>query len=434
MGNCSSSKCAPAPKAINLCYERKWEEIKVFLFSNATEKKKIESLMYKHNDVWTCLHEACSYRAPLQVIEAMIKVGGRELLRGGTSTALHNACTRRFAAPAEIVELLIDAGGKDLVMQKDHNGRTALHGACRCGASIEIVEFLVAAGGRDLVLQKDNHGRTALHASCRYGATSEIVEILIATGGKELVMQSTNHGETALHEVRFHKKDSYSETLDIVRALLTVGGRDLAMQKHKYGRTALQRVSIYVTRLTPPRETSEALEMLKWMMKREVLRKEDIQENNLLVESCCASDSHGEERFRFLVEWNPQALKVSDHRSILHDLLGHRLIDRNEALSRFKIALRATMKYYADELGFLFQKYNPADKTTVVEKAYTEFGKEATWKIVEDCLEENSIMIHERNSRNNVYPFMIGAVSDSSDVSIVYYLLRKSPFALGDMN
>jgi translation elongation factor EF-Ts len=439
MGNCTSNSYPP--KAINLCYERKWNEVKLFLRSNATEKKKIESLMYKYNDVWTCLHEACSYRAPVHVIQAMIQIGGPELLKEGTSNALHNACTRRFGAPAEVVELLVDAGGKDLVMQKDHRGRTALHNVCRSGASIEIVEFLVHAGGKDLVVQRDNHGRTALHNACRYLASAEVVEILIATGGQELVMQSANHGESALHEVRFHKVQKYSETLDIIRALVTVGGRELVMQEHKYGTTALRRICMHITSKTPPSETSEALDMLTWLRERKVLLKQDIQKYGLLAESCFTQDFQ-EEIFRYLVDWNPGALKESEHRSILHKILAlgnygtKGIIDGNpQALQTFRMILQATMKHFTDEIGLLVQQYDDQDSscaTSVLEKAYSMFGKETTWNVIKECLDDASIKgsIHETNARTNLYPFMVVAAGDNSDLSIVYHLFRTSPIVL----
>ncbi len=432
MGNCTSDY----PPAINLCYERKWDEVKRFLISNVARKHKVESLMYKYNDLWTCLHEACSYPAPVHVIKIMINIGGRELLKAGTSTALHNACKRRFGAPAEIVGLLVEAGGKELVMQKDQHGRTALHNVCRSGACIEIVEFLIHAGGKDLVLQRDVLGRTALHNACRYLASAEVVKILIETGGQELVMQLENHGESALHEMRFHKVPDYNGTLDIIRALLSVGGRDLVMKKHKYGYTALHKICVHIASMNLPCDLSEALDLLKWLRERNILFKEDIPRYNLLAESCFASEPQ-DEIFWYMVDWNPASLKESGSRCIFNSLLGScakcnkDVLDGNpKSLQKFKMVLRATMQRFPHDIGLLLQRYDQKCECvdTVLERAYIVFGKDKTWNVIKECLNDAIVKegIHDKNERTNLYPFVVSAAGERSDLSMVYHLVRTS--------
>jgi hypothetical protein len=469
MGNCCTSH-PPRDFMVYLCYERKWDQVKSFLKSSSTsEEEKIRSLMYKYNEFWTCLHAACSYRAPVQVIQAMIQIGGKQLLKEGTSTALHNACTRRFGAPAEIVSLLVDAGGKDLVMQKDYHGRTALHNVCRSGASVEIVQFLVDAGGKDLVVERDNHGRTALHNACRYLASPEVVQILIEAGGFPLVQQIANHGESALQELRF-RSFRYSDTLHIIRALTKVGGRELVMKQNRYGSTALQVICLHITSRAPPNETTEAFEMLKWLREEKLLLKKDIRQYNLLAEACSSCKYEFQDKlFKYLVQWNPQTLRESDHRSIWHAISGpfganNGPLPRNDGirtdiLRMFRMVLEATLFHFPKEVGLLFQPYeyiydheedndNKGDYgggsggggssrsggsetrlISVLEKNFILFGKDETWQVLQECLEAATVtgILHERDSETNLYPFMIAAAGPCSELSVIYYLFRQTP-------
>ena len=106
----------------DLCWGGKWVEIREFLDSDSTNKdKKRELVRYRGEDDWTCLHAACCFDAPVDIIESLIDIGGgKELLMMTTPTkrtALHWACDH--GASFDIMKMLIDLGGKELIMAKD---------------------------------------------------------------------------------------------------------------------------------------------------------------------------------------------------------------------------------------------------------------------------------------------------------------------------
>eukprot|EP00557_Chaetoceros_sp_GSL56_P001151 CAMPEP_0176488708 /NCGR_PEP_ID=MMETSP0200_2-20121128/6864_1 /TAXON_ID=947934 /ORGANISM="Chaetoceros sp., Strain GSL56" /LENGTH=299 /DNA_ID=CAMNT_0017885731 /DNA_START=428 /DNA_END=1327 /DNA_ORIENTATION=- len=62
----------------------------------------------------------------------------------------------------EEVELYVQFLEKEFVFLKDDDGRSVLHCALSCRQDISILTFLINKGGTDLVLQKDNDGFIAL--------------------------------------------------------------------------------------------------------------------------------------------------------------------------------------------------------------------------------------------------------------------------------
>ena len=68
---------------------------------------------------------------------------------------------------------------------------------------------------------------------------------------------------------------------------------------------------------------------------------------------------------------------------------------------------------------------------TAWELAFEKYGKDETWAIIENFFEDTrDVRIVERNPATNVYPFMIAAAGESSDLSTVYYFLRRHPEVL----
>ena len=54
---------------------------------------------------------------------------------------IHEVC--RHKPPLELIRILVSAHPISLLMKDDHNGSTALHFACRFGASEEVIEYLL---------------------------------------------------------------------------------------------------------------------------------------------------------------------------------------------------------------------------------------------------------------------------------------------------
>jgi len=126
---------------------------------------------------------------------------------------------------------------------------------------------------------------------------------------------------------------------------------------------------------------SMCLDVLKRLRQSDLFKKEDIRDYNLLHLSCQPS---AKERFEYLVDWDPKALKEYQYTGepFLHDII----IDEGSCAIVFGIALRAGMKHYPGELGFLFGK-NDAGKTAC-ELAFEHYDKDEAWGKIEECFEE----------------------------------------------
>ena len=168
-------------------------------------------------------------------------------------------------------------------------------------------------------------------------------------------------------------------------------------------------------------DDSVCLDALNRLVESDLLKKEDIREYNLLCHACHPS---AKERFEYLVDWDPEALKKYDYEgnSLLHATACVKI-------GSFAMALKAGMQYYPEELGFLFQK-NSAGKTAC-EMASELLGKGEAWRVIDKCFEEtHNVKIVELNPMTNMFPFILAAADDTSDLNTLYYLLWRSPIVL----
>ena len=157
------------------------------------------------------------------------------------------------------------------------------------------------------------------------------------------------------------------------------------------------------------------LEVLKRLRQSTLPKKEDIRQYDLLSWSCRPASK---EKFEYLVDWDPKVLKEYDYR-------GHSLLHSNTRRSdTFGMALKAGLKYYPQELGFLFRKNS--NGKTAYEFAFKCIGKGKAWRTIHTCFEETvDGKIVERDPETNLYPFMIAAAGKTSELNSVYYLLRN---------
>ncbi len=171
----------------DLCWGGKWVEVREFLDSDSTNKdKKRELVRYRGEDDWTCLHAACCFGAPVDIIESLLDIGGKELVMMITThtkrTSLHFAC--RNGASFDIMKMLIDLGGKELIMAKNSDGDTALHSLCRyikkhTKAAIKIKLMLQVPGTEIILTEKNKYGnRTPLDCATANKASDEIKALL----------------------------------------------------------------------------------------------------------------------------------------------------------------------------------------------------------------------------------------------------------------
>ena len=170
----------------DLCYGKKWDEVRKFLDSDSNNKdKKLEVVRYRGGNAgYTCLHMACCKHPPADIIKLLLDIGGKELVMMTSNlknTALHKACDNE--ASFDAMKILIDVGGKELVVAKNYNGRTALHDLCcninnHNNAANKIKIMLQVASTETILTDKDRYGRTPLDYATMMGASNEIKALL----------------------------------------------------------------------------------------------------------------------------------------------------------------------------------------------------------------------------------------------------------------
>jgi hypothetical protein len=159
------------------------------------------------------------------------------------------------------------------------------------------------------------------------------------------------------------------------------------------------------------------------------IEKEDIKEYNLLWDSCKESSS---KRFNYFADWDPSVLKLRWHDiSLLHSRAFVSPQSASWGISTFQLALSATLRHYPHELGLLLLK--SAEGRTPFQMAREQFGEQGFWKMIKKYLDEfnGGSKILERNPERNMYPFLLAAVGDdTSELDLVYYLVRRNPLTL----
>jgi hypothetical protein len=224
--------------------------------------------------------------------------------------------------------------------------------------------------------------------------------------------------------------------------------------------------------------------LLKTMMElREsnLFLKEDIQEYDLLYYACHPG---AQLRFDYIIDWDAQGLKNLQHDGLP---IVHALIEYREGIEWFQVFFKAALNHYPQDLGLLFQQDN--DGKTACERAFDKYGKDETMRAIGECIPfddpklpilhhvvkdapqfvndfafrypsagylrdeqgrtllqayiasgtktyKNNAMffirmrdeeIREIDPGTDLYPFMVLASDQTSDLSAVNYLLRRNP-------
>jgi hypothetical protein len=211
-----------------------------------------------------------------------------------------------------------------------------------------------------------------------------------------------------------------------------------------------------------------------------LLLKEDIQEYDLLYYACHPG---AQLRFDYFVDWDAQGLK---NRQVGGLPIIHARI-KEDTIECFQVFLKAALNHYPQDLGLLFQQDN--DGQTACERAFDKYGKDETMKAIRECIpfddpklpilhhvvkdapqfmndfafryplaaylrDEQGRTLHQayiasgtKTYKNNamffirmsddeireidpatdLYPFMVLASDQTSDLSAVNFLLRRNP-------
>merc|ERR1712192_77941 len=131
-----------------------------------------------------------------------------------------------------------------------------------------------------------------------------------------------------------------------------------------------------------------------------------------------------ENRFRFLVEWNPASLTQTNYWGFLPL---HMVTDKN--LHSFRILFDYGIRYYPMMKGIriLFQKDSCGD--TLIQDACEKFQQ----KDVLDFVEETLARYSSTTPINSIDALMLAAIDERIHLDCVYFLLRRAPEALIQM-
>ena len=146
-----------------------------------------------------------------------------------------------------------------------------------------------------------------------------------------------------------------------------------------------------------PSFDADSLETLKKLKTKELLHIADIRRYKLLLRP----NSGCQSRIEFLADWNPQALDMCPTRGCYPIFL---VISKD--VSRFKMMLKAGVKHFPNELGFLFTKNAGGD--TACKKAIKRFGKDKILDIIQ------------------------AVIPSSDDLPILHFVMRSVPHLLND--
>jgi hypothetical protein len=213
---------------------KNWDEVLAFLTSDSIQTKAKEKALMNTSSHGRLkspfLILACSYNAPLHVIQCALDICGKDLVMHTNvkgETVLH--CNINH--PIERCRIFLEMAGKDvLLMRIGPKGLSTLHHVFLYKRpSIEEVLLYLQYGGKDLLFFKDDEGRSTLQCalSCRQDVS--ILTLLINKGGKDLVLQMDNDGFIALDYFFFYcNVSSYTDNdkLHLFTLLVQTAGFD----------------------------------------------------------------------------------------------------------------------------------------------------------------------------------------------------------------
>ena len=252
-------------------------------------------------------------------------------------------------------------------------------------------------------------------------------------------------------------------------------------------RNVLQYLAIMYGKANPEPFEMAYLNVLKGLKESNLFLKQDIQDYNLLAFSCYIECQL---RFDYLAEMDPEGLQQHRHHHWIGTPPIHIIINsRESSAERFQLFLTIALKHHPEDIGLLFQK-DDTGKTSF-ECALNKYGNEATFGAIEQCIPldgaeqlpilhrvvENapqysnefemrypsSMFIRDKNNGRklyqselasgnktfnrdsmfflrmsdeqvreldpgtDLYPFMVSASGQTSDLSAIYHLLRRNP-------
>ena len=179
---------------------------------------------------------------------------------------------------------------------------------------------------------------------------------------------------------------------------------------------------------------SKILLVMKQLRQMGYLKKEDIQEYDLLNILCTVSYQNifAEKRFKFLAEWDPTLL-VPCHPNGGLALLPIYRVAANGSIQAFQTVFEYGLLYYPTKKGIslLFTKglLNPTPFQIICKR----HGSEKVMEVIEDTLNRytsssSSLNLDHATPHLNIVDALLSAAIDENvDLDCVYFLMRRHP-------
>lgn len=170
------------------------------------------------------LHSAASFRAPLEVAEALLEAypEAASMTNNYGNLALHFTAWKK--GPLDVEKLLLKVY-PDGAAQKNNHGNLPLHYAAHYNAPLEVVEALYHAYPEGAA-QKNNDNNTPLDLAIADGASPNVVALLqgksVPPTDDEVLEQAKGRCERMEKELQRHMEhhDTSQDDVDMVLSIL----------------------------------------------------------------------------------------------------------------------------------------------------------------------------------------------------------------------
>jgi hypothetical protein len=166
-------------------------------------------------------------------------------------------------------------------------------------------------------------------------------------------------------------------------------------------------------------------QVLIQLRKMGLFKKEDIREYQLL-QILCSRSYFADKRFRFLVEWDPNALTQTDEDGCLPLLYAA----NDSSIRGFQLVFEYGISYHPKKIGISLLFKKEVDEWTPFQFACEKFGYEKVMEAVEDTLIRFYSSSDDTSSLNVADALLLAAIDENVHLDCVYFLLRRQPDVL----
>ena len=167
------------------------------------------------------------------------------------------------------------------------------------------------------------------------------------------------------------------------------------------------------------------LHVLIQLRRMGLLKKEDIQMYDLVIQLCSQTWYFAEKQFRFLVEWDPSVLINPNRFGNLPIVHVARSTKYHSSIREFQLVFEYGIRYFPKKKGINILFHKNTYGSTPFQYACTTFRCDEVIKIVEETLARYS-----DTPLNVIEALLSAAIDENSHLDCVYFLLRREPDVL----